>query len=229
MVKKFVLGALLLGLCGVLVAGALNRTTAKTTQSEPVYGQGENRGRTETTSDAEKQLRGSLESGGNNLRSITQDSDRNPISESEQAYGQADNRGRTEITSDAEKQLRGSLESVGNNRRSTTQDSDYNPISDPIFAPEWAVLQGTVADVDEDALTVTLLGGEQIVVEERAWSFAQEQGFAPQVGDQVTLNGFFHGEEFEVGRIENLTTGQLVTLRDPGGRPQWAGRGRRSG
>ena len=180
MVKKFVLGALLLGLCGVLVAGALNRTTAKTTQSEQVYGQGDNRGRTETTSDGEKQLRGSLESG-------------------------------------------------GNNRRSTTQDSDYNPISDPIFAPEWAVLQGTVADVDEDALTVTLLGGEQIVVEERAWSFAQEQGFAPQVDDQVALNGFFHGEEFEVGRIENLTTGQLVTLRDPGGRPQWAGRGRRSG
>lgn len=116
MVKKFVLGALLLGLCGVLVVGALNRTTAKTTQSEQVYEQGDNRGRTETTSDAEKQLRGSLESG-------------------------------------------------GNNRRSTTQDSDRNPISDPIFAPEWAVLQGAVVDVDEDALTVTLLDGEQIVLE----------------------------------------------------------------
>ena len=180
MVKKFVLGALLLGLCGALVVGALNRTTAKTTQSEKVYGQGDNRGRTETTSDAGKQLRGSLESG-------------------------------------------------GNPRRSTAQDSDCNPISDPIFAPEWAVFQGTVADVNEDALTVTLLGGEQIVFEERAWSFAQEQGFAPQVGDQVALAGFFHGEEIEVGRIENLTTGQLVAMRDPEGRPQWAGRGRRSG
>ena len=180
MVKKFILGALLLGLCGVLVIGALNRTTAKTAQPDQVYEPG-------------------------------------------------DNRGRTEITSDAEKQLRGSLESGGNNHRGTTQDSDCNPTSDPIFAAEWEVLQGTVFDVDEDALMVTLLGGEQIVLEERAWSFAQEQGFAPQVGDQVTLAGFLHGVELEIGRIENLTTGQIVTLRDPEGRPAWAGRGRRGG
>jgi len=180
MIKKIVLGTVLVGLCGVLAVGALNRTTAKTAQSEQVYGQGDNRGRTETTSDAGKQLRGSLETG-------------------------------------------------GNTRRSTAQDSDCNPIADPVFVPEWAVLQGTVASVDEDALTVRLLSGEQIVVVGRAWSFAQEQGFGPQVGDQVTLAGFFKGEEFEVGRIENLTAGQIVALRDPDGRPQWAGRGRRGG
>ena len=134
MIKKFVLGALLLGLCGALVVGALNRTTAKTTRSEQVYGQGDNRGRTETTSDAGKQLRGSLESG-------------------------------------------------GNTRRSTAQYSDCNLIADHVFVPEWEVLQGTVANVDEDALTVKLLSGEQIVVVGRAWSFAQEQGSSPQVGD----------------------------------------------
>jgi len=43
------------------------------------------------------------------------------------------------------------------------------------------------------------------------------------------LAGFFEGEEFEVGRIENLTAGQIVALRDPDGRPQWAERGRRGG
>ena len=229
MVKKIVLGGLLLGLCGVLVVGALNRTTAKTTQSDQVYGQGEYRGRTETNSDAETQLRGSLESGGNNRRNTTQDSECNPLAESEQVYGRGDNRGRTETTSDAEKQLRGSLESGGNSRGGTSQDLECNPASDPNFALEWEVSQGAVFDVDEDALTVTLLGGEQIVLEGRAWSFAQEQGFAPQVGDQVTLAGFFYGEELEVGRIENLTTGQIVTLREPEGRPQWAGRGRRGG
>jgi len=180
MIKKFVLGALLLGLCGVLVVGAINRTTAKATRSEQVYGQGDSRRRTETTSDAGKQLRGSLESG-------------------------------------------------GNTRRSTAQDSDCNPISEHVFVPEWEVLQGAVASVDEDALTVKLPSGEQIVVVGRAWSFAQEQGFGPQVGDQVTLAGFFKGEEFEVGRIENLTAGQIVALRDPDGRPEWAGRGRRGG
>jgi len=180
MIKKIVLGTVLVGLCGVLVVGAINRTTAKATRSEQVYGQGDRRGSTETISDAGKQLRGSLESG-------------------------------------------------GNTRRSTAQDSDCNPIADHIFVPEWEVLQGIVANVDEDALTVRLLSGEQIVVEERAWSFAQEQGFSPQVGDQVTLAGFFEGEEFEAGRIENLTAGQIVALSGPDGRPQWAGRGRRGG
>ena len=93
---------------------------------------------------------------------------------------------------------------------------------------EWLTIQGTVVKADADALVVQMVGGEQVMVENRAWWFAQEQGFSAQVGDQVTLVGFYEGDDFEVGQIDNATNGQMVLVRDENGRPLWAGRGRRA-
>jgi hypothetical protein len=91
---------------------------------------------------------------------------------------------------------------------------------------EWLTIQSTVVSVDADTLVVQTLSGQQVAVENRAWWFAQEQSFSAQVGDQVTLVGFYQGDDFEVGRIENATNGQTVLVRDENGRPRWAGRGR---
>lgn len=91
----------------------------------------------------------------------------------------------------------------------------------------WIQLQGTVVSVDVDTLLVELGSGEQVSMENRAWWFALEQGFSVHAGDQVILSGFYEGEDLEVGRIENLTSGQTVLIREPGGRPMWAGGGRR--
>ncbi|NOR83494.1 MAG: hypothetical protein GQ526_08385 [Ardenticatenales bacterium] len=91
----------------------------------------------------------------------------------------------------------------------------------------WIQLQGTVVSVDIDTLLVELGSGEQVSMENRAWWFALEQGFSVQAGDQVILSGFYEGEDLEVGRIENLTSGQSVLIREQGGRPMWAGGGRR--
>jgi hypothetical protein len=93
----------------------------------------------------------------------------------------------------------------------------------------WLTLQGTIVSVDPNALVAQIDSGQQVTVENRAWWFAQEQGFSAQVGDQVMLIGFYEGDHFEVGRIENATNGQTVRLRDENGRPLWAGRGRRGG
>jgi hypothetical protein len=94
---------------------------------------------------------------------------------------------------------------------------------------EWLTLQGTVTSVDADTLAVQTDGGEQVTVDNRAWWFAQDQGFTAQAGDRVTLTGFYEDGDFEVGQIDDLTTGQTVSLRDNSGRPLWAGRGRRGG
>ena len=94
---------------------------------------------------------------------------------------------------------------------------------------EWVTLQGTVASADADALQVQTAGGEQVVVENRPWWFAQEQGFSAQPGDQVTLVGFYEEGDFEAGQITDATNGQSVQLRDETGRPMWAGRGWRNG
>jgi hypothetical protein len=94
---------------------------------------------------------------------------------------------------------------------------------------EWLTLKGTVVSVDADALVVQTDSGEQIVVENRPWSFAQEQGFAAQPGDQVTLVGFYEDDTLEVGQIADASNGQSIQLRDETGRPMWAGRGRYNG
>jgi hypothetical protein len=83
--------------------------------------------------------------------------------------------------------------------------------------------------VDADVLVVETVSGEQVTMENRPWWFAQEQGFSAQVGDQVTLIGFYEGDRFEVGQIDDITRGQTVLVRDENGRPLWAGRGRRGG
>jgi hypothetical protein len=93
---------------------------------------------------------------------------------------------------------------------------------------EWLELQGTVISIEVDALVVKMSSGEQIVVENRPWWFAQEQGFLAQLGDEIRLVGFYEDSEFEVGRFENLESGQVVGIREASGRPLWAGGGRRS-
>jgi hypothetical protein len=102
---------------------------------------------------------------------------------------------------------------------------------------EWLTIQGVVESVDGNAVVVQSAGGQEFVVENRAWWFAQEQGFSAEVGDQVTLLGFYEndrtsassGSHFEAGQISNVTTGQTAQIREATGRPLWAGRGRRGG
>jgi hypothetical protein len=179
MVNKIVFGILIVGLSGILIVGAVNRTTDSTTGVGQVYRQGDRYTSTETISDAGERLRGTQGNNGIN--------------------------------------------------RGGAQDFNSYPEADPIFTQEGRFLQGIVTSVEKETLTVELIGGEEIVVKGRAWSFAQEQGFAPSVNDHVKLMGDIEGEEFEVWRMENLTSGQIIVLRDGKGSPQWAGRGKRGG
>ncbi len=92
---------------------------------------------------------------------------------------------------------------------------------------EWLALFGVVTGIDTGLLTVQLDSGELVEMEGRPWRFAQEQGFTAEVGDRVTLIGFYEGDEFEVGQIDNDATGLSVAIREESGRPLWAGQGRR--
>ena len=81
--------------------------------------------------------------------------------------------------------------------------------------------------MDANALVVEADSGSLVTVENRPWWFAQEQGFAAGVRDEVTLTGFYENGEFEVGELDNATNGVVVEIREESGRPKWAGRGRR--
>ncbi len=195
MLKKIVLGTLLVGLIGILVVGAVIRTMDKTERVAEASGRGYGRnyaeadryaagGSTGLTTGVSGQGRGGYAQDGN--------------------WGGYGGQGREDALGDQTGTGQANVE-------------------------EWLTLQGTVVSVDADVLVVQTVSGEQVTMENRPWWFAQEQGFSAQVGDQVTLIGFYEGDDLEVGQIDDITNGQTVLVRDENGRPLWAGRGRRGG
>jgi hypothetical protein len=83
----------------------------------------------------------------------------------------------------------------------------------------WVELSGVATVVDQLALTVTLSDGQVYLIEGRPWRLLA------QAGDMLRLTGFYEDTTFEVGRIENLTVGQMTVVRGETGRPLWAGGG----
>jgi hypothetical protein len=87
---------------------------------------------------------------------------------------------------------------------------------------EWETLTGIVTVVDSE-VTVRTAEGEVLVGMGQS---AYREGFELEVGDAVSVVGFYEDGEFKAGTIENLTTGQTIVLRDETGRPMWSGQGR---
>jgi hypothetical protein len=188
--KRIVLGVVLAGLIGILVAGAIVRTVDKTGGVAEARGLGQGRGGSESVND-----------------------------DAGQGY-----RGGEGASNDrAGQSRRGSAQGQG----SGTQGSGLG--TGQAEVDEWLTIQGTVVSANADALVVQAADGQQVVVENRPWWFAQEQGFSTKAGDQVTLTGFYEGEDLEVGQISDGTNGQTAQIREESGRPLWAGRGRRGG
>jgi hypothetical protein len=94
-------------------------------------------------------------------------------------------------------------------------------------SPVWETFQGVAIDITEAELLLHSASGDPLLIEGRAWSYAQEQGFSAYPNDQITVTGFYEGDEFVVGSITNTTSDQTLLIRDSGGRPLWAGRGKR--
>lgn len=95
--------------------------------------------------------------------------------------------------------------------------------ADPILG--WRTLSGTATLVNADGLTILAESGE-VWVEGQPWSYASSSGFSASTGDSLRLEGYDEDGEFKVGRLTNLSTGQMVVLRDADGVPAWRGSGR---
>jgi hypothetical protein len=88
-------------------------------------------------------------------------------------------------------------------------------------------LSGTVTSAaDQQQLVVRTADETEISVELGPPWFAARQTVVFNPGDPVTLSGFWgEGGIFQAGEFINDATGQKLLLRDPNGRPLWAGRG----
>ncbi|MFC1997600.1 hypothetical protein ACFLXI_08360 [Chloroflexota bacterium] len=107
-------------------------------------------------------------------------------------------------------------------------DSDQTP--DPkASVDEWVTLEGTLMSFQGGNMTMSASDGTLISFQTGQPRFFAEQGITFQVGDVVSVLGFYEGEQFMAGEITQTATGLRVMLRDPNGRPLWAGPGSGNG
>ena len=209
MIKSILLGITFTALAGGLIFGGVNRTLAQTVDKEPVA----QLLRLEKELNTQEKLEENLE--------IKQG-----VGVGNGGVGQGLGTGNGNEGSN------GGGYGNGTDQEAYEQSGDGVPYGDGVpdaVVEEWVTLEGTVTAVDANLLEVTTGDGKVIVVENRAWWFAQEQGFTLAAGDAVSLTGFYEDVDFEAGSINSLATDVTVSLRDADGRPLWAGRGNGGG
>jgi hypothetical protein len=201
MLKKIGLWVLIAGFSGFLIWGAVNRTVVRDQNSHETDAVGKGYGRSSEIQDAESsELKGEagLQRGRN---------DSTLISNAERGDSLSDGRGYRQASAGGRGQSAASL----------------NPTAD--HPEDWEQVLGTVLRVNETAMEMAVSDTEVFVIEGQSWRYAQKLGFTAQIGDELSMFGFLEDDEFKVGSLENTVSEQIVVLRDPSGRPVWAGGG----
>ena len=96
----------------------------------------------------------------------------------------------------------GDSEQVGTNRDPLTLSAEQ--------FTELTELEGTISSVNLYEGVFIDTSNDQIVLEGRSLSFAVAQGFTAQAGNDVLLEGFYEGTDFEIVQITNRTSGQVT-------------------
>lgn len=115
------------------------------------------------------------------------------------------------------------VEGHGGYRRGKTAAAG---LRNPGVPDDWMTVSGVVVAIEEDLVVRTPDGAEVTFNLGPAW-YRESQGIAIAVGDEVRVTAFSQDGEMMAGTVENLSSGQVLTLRDEGGRTLWSGRGRR--
>ena len=216
MLKKAITVIVFVGVIGVLIFGAVNRTQARSEKEQGGRG-------AETVASTEFQT---LEGQGRG---------RGQSTAAEQAAAATDlapQRGRQNQSQSTATELRGrqgQSETANTEQRSRQGQSGAGQPLAEAEEHDWLNWSGVVVTMDAETLIIESANGEQVEISGRPWSFAQESGFTAQVGDALNLRGFDEDGEFEVGAFINQSSGQEVQIREESGRPLWAGRGRQAG
>jgi len=92
--------------------------------------------------------------------------------------------------------------------------------------PEMVTLRGVVSAYDQRELAVTTDDGRSVVVELGSPRYNRSIGFAPQIGQPVTVEAFIPGSgtTYNAITILNDRTGIIHAFRDALGQPLWVGK-----
>jgi len=120
--------------------------------------------------------------------------------------------------------------SRGQNRGGDTGQVDGERSPEPqVQIDEWVTINGTLMAFQGGNMTVSTAEGDLLSIQTGQPRFFAGQGVSFVVGDEVTLVGYYEGGQFIAGDITQTSTGARVMLRDPNGRPLWAGPGNGNG
>lgn len=244
MIKKILLGTLFVGLIAVLVFGAVNRTVARSGETNGIVADLVAQFQSSESRTAESQI---VPQAGDNQTAGLQQEHQYSGQETAEAHGTGNNKSAAQSAGTGQGKGAGRAESSngsgqgrqsnqagagqGNQQKeSGASNGAGTGVPDPQAEVQvWLSLSGTVASVSDLEVVIQLQEGGQLVLEGRSLSYALEQGLRFQTGDQLMLAAFDENGSYEVGGIQNLSNGQVTLLREESGRPLWAGRGRRGG
>ncbi len=216
MVKKIGLITLFILFAGILIYGAVNRTTAQSETENRIAGQnhaaeeqyisGDDH-KAQSSQDSFGQRNGQGNQGQGNQELGNQDPGNQELGIQELGIqGQG---------------LGSQGQSVGNGQG---QGANQERVAAEI--QERIVINGVVVQAPAAGIDMILETTEGDVLIGTGPGYLVEQGFVVLTEDSVSVTGFWENEEFKAVEITLLDNGSSIILRDERGRPMWSGAGR---
>lgn len=115
----------------------------------------------------------------------------------------------------------------GGNNASAGANGGQGEVQIP--ADQWVTVEGSITALTNNGLVIRTTDAQTLTVSFGRADFWQSQSVSFATGDDISMLGFWQGDQFSVGQVTKTSTGERILLRDPNGRPLWAGPGRGQG
>jgi hypothetical protein len=228
MIKKIALGLIFTLIAGVLVVGAVNRTTAKSAQYSPSEavaqtgnGGGQNLDGERQYANQHEPLYLEKEQGGQGQGQNGQ------IGQTGQGQGQGQNgRSTANPTQNTETPLggQGSQSYNGQGNGAQKQDADrYGSPAAPTSHDDLLTYQGLVSTAPAPGVELVIITNEGDLTIGTGPSQWLETVITLQSGDEISVTGFWENGEFKAVTLTRASDALTITLRDETGRPMWSG------
>jgi hypothetical protein len=118
------------------------------------------------------------------------------------------------------------VQSLGYRGNKIDQFVETHDYSDKVLEEHsWEDVAGIITGFDTRQLIVQIGSGDEIEITGRAWRFALESGYTPNLGNEIVLSGFYENNEYKIASITDSTSGAAIAIRDESGKPLWGGGG----
>ena len=207
MLKKIVLGGLLVGLIGTLIVGGVIRTADRLDGAAEANGQGNRR-----VAEAENASSAREDQGHGNRR----------VAEAENASSprEGQGQGNRRVAEAENNTLPRGDQGLGNQVEGRPERGypNYEDVSH-----EWMEIEGTVVQVPGEGVDLLIETHEGKAHVGTGPEYLAQRGYVLQTGELIRVVGYWEDDEFKAAEITRAADGATISLRDEVGRPAWAG------